>query len=395
VLVLKAGYTGLWQRDIQAGDGNVDLVLRRSGQIEGVVVRADTGAPVAEFSVSNILGTRARMTPALSENATHIHDEQGRFSLTDVEQGEVTVAIMASGFATTFQTVEVELGEAPATLVVVRLEPESVVHGRVVDKSAQPIAGVLIGVGKIPRDESGCVRDALTRTDDDGAFQLDGQGPSETIVWAFHPNYVSESTAFAPAQRRGNDIEMVLRRGAIIEGAVRKGGRTAVGASISADNRKFTQQSDGTYRLSGLSPGLLSVRAQFGDPAGHIGYFTMEKQVLVESGDTAQVNFDFIEGNAEIEVYLTAEGQTPRRAEVIVTLWSENGEKILCRVNEYNTDYCRLSGLPAGRLSLEVKVSAVSGTEYKRVIEVDSQAGYTTTLELGLPDEVRTKARDQ
>ena len=85
----------------------------------------------------------------------------------------------------------------------------------------------------------------------------------------------------------------------------------------------------------------------------------------------------------------------PRRAEVTAALWSENGEKILCRVNEYNTDYCRLSGLPAGRLSLEIKVSAVSGTEYKRVVEVETQAGYTTTLELGLPDEVPTKVRDR
>ncbi len=154
----------------------------------------------------------------------------------------------------------------------------SVISGRVVDSSGQPLTSAIayataIGSRVPPR---GAVMDA------DGAFKLEGLEAGVYSVWAAAPGFVTESPFVAPdAPRRyfrpGDSVTISLVKGGVITGTVTTFTgqpvvavvvralrvRDAEGQPVEGVTQPRERQTDdrGIYRIYGLPPGAYVVSA--------------------------------------------------------------------------------------------------------------------------------------
>lgn len=157
--------------------------------LRGVVVAADTGAPIRRAQV------RAS-APGAQETRTTLTDEQGRFELRELAGGRYTITASKGGFITLQYgqrrpsepgtPVDLAAGQTIEKLVV-GLPRGSVITGRIVDEFGEPLTGAQVRVLRygyaagarrlLPAGQS-------DRTDDQGTFRVFGLPPGEYVVSA-------------------------------------------------------------------------------------------------------------------------------------------------------------------------------------------------------------------
>lgn len=157
--------------------------------LRGVVVAADTGAPIRRAQV------RAS-APGAQETRTTLTDEQGRFELRELAGGRYTITATKGGFITLQYgqrrpsepgtPVDLAAGQTLEKLVV-GLPRGSVITGRIVDEFGEPLTGAQVRVLRygyaagarrlLPAGQS-------DRTDDQGTFRVFGLSPGEYVVSA-------------------------------------------------------------------------------------------------------------------------------------------------------------------------------------------------------------------
>lgn len=157
--------------------------------LRGVVVAADTGAPIRRAQV------RAS-APGAQETRTTLTDEQGRFELRELAGGRYTITATKGGFITLQYgqrrpsepgtPVDLAAGQTIEKLVV-GLPRGSVITGRIVDEFGEPLTGAQVRVLRygyaagarrlLPAGQS-------DRTDDQGTFRVFGLPPGEYVVSA-------------------------------------------------------------------------------------------------------------------------------------------------------------------------------------------------------------------
>ncbi len=283
--------------------------------LKGVVVAADTGAPIRRAQVRAV-------APDSGDNRMATTDEQGRFEIAALAGGRYTLTASKGGFVTLQygQRRPGERGTAidlPAGSVFDRigigLPRGSVIAGRILDEFGEPLTGAQVQVLRYqyvngqrqlrPAGQS-------DRTDDQGSFRVFGLPPGEYAVSAtlredrpgmrgnpndqpstgYAPTYFPGTTNAAEAQRvavaLGQEVDGISFglwlaplsrvRGRVMApaGAEPGGLVTAVpasGTSVGMTNtRGAAVRGDGTFELPGLAPGsyTLMVRPQGrgGDP---------------------------------------------------------------------------------------------------------------------------------
>jgi hypothetical protein len=157
--------------------------------LRGVVVAADTGAPIRRAQVRTA-------APGAQETRTTLTDEQGRFELRELSGGRYTITASKGGFITLQYgqrrpsepgtPVDLAAGQAIEKLVV-GLPRGSVITGRIVDEFGEPLTGAQVRVLRyayaagarrlLPAGQS-------DRTDDQGTFRVFGLPPGEYVVSA-------------------------------------------------------------------------------------------------------------------------------------------------------------------------------------------------------------------
>ncbi|MBP7776396.1 MAG: carboxypeptidase regulatory-like domain-containing protein [Acidobacteria bacterium] len=175
--------------------------------LRGVVVAADTGAPIRRAQV------RAS-APGVQDTRTTLSDEQGRFEIKELAGGRYTIVATKGGF------VSLQYGQrrpsepgtpvdlaAGQTLekIVVGLPRGSVITGRIADEFGEPLTGAQVRVLRygyaagarrlLPAGQS-------DRTDDQGTFRVFGLSPGDYVVSAT----LNEDRALF-RQRSGGDDE--------------------------------------------------------------------------------------------------------------------------------------------------------------------------------------------
>jgi formylglycine-generating enzyme required for sulfatase activity/beta-lactamase regulating signal transducer with metallopeptidase domain len=124
VFKITLGHNGPSIIDIPMNARNVDLVMPDKGSIEGVVRDARTNRPIAAYELKVPL-VRLANAKAVWENPDVRIDQKtdGRFTMTNVPAGEVTVAVHAEGFADREYVTSVEAGKgAPLECGMVGLD---------------------------------------------------------------------------------------------------------------------------------------------------------------------------------------------------------------------------------------------------------------------------------
>ncbi len=278
-----------------AGDGGtlaLDVALRGSGSVSGVVVRADgvTPAPISALTLE--IGGTGGGTLATTSDAA------GSFSFARVPAGAGKLSASVLGDIDVGATmVDVPVGGAAA--VTLRLNGTGALSGLALDSAGQPVAGTvqLAGTGPFPY--------FLTLTAGaDGKFALPEilAGPFTASLRVTGGGFtLFGSTSGTIVAGQPNQLTVQVQPSGTVTGLVlRPDGHTpAVGADVSlqlaAGRIALQAQNDGRFTATGVPLGAFTLRVS---DALSGGLGLVQGQSLASNGQTVDVGTITLDANA-------------------------------------------------------------------------------------------------
>lgn len=252
---------------IPPGTGPADLgrvTLRPGARLTGRVVdRRDRG-------IAGALLFPLDRAPGFNQTGRAIQDRKpaattgadGSFTIEDLARGTpVHLVVRAPGYLTG----EIR-GVRPPTEkpLRIRLEPEAVLRGRVVDEAGEPVAGARLALrwqDHLPEDPDRMVGEPVlrsARSETDGRFEIheipEGTAYLGAAALGFVPVEGMELTLPRPAT--AGELRLVLSRGAVLQGRVTNAaGEPVPAVRVAAGDAGATTGDDGLYWLEGAEPG--------------------------------------------------------------------------------------------------------------------------------------------
>ncbi|HXG47730.1 MAG TPA: carboxypeptidase-like regulatory domain-containing protein, partial [Methylomirabilota bacterium] len=192
--------------------GNAELVVEPALRMEWLVLdREGRPVPRADVYVQNP-SDRAPLPPKLGQT-----DAQGRVVFATPEPMNVTVFVLASGFAPRSDSFQVEDGARRE----IRLSPRRPLRGRVVDRMAKPIAGVQVSVEDWQGTE---LLSYAGQTDSEGRFEW-ADAPEDNVSIEFSKagfTSTSYSTSAQAGERRFTLQRMLGVSGLVLDAETRQ-----------------------------------------------------------------------------------------------------------------------------------------------------------------------------
>jgi len=271
-----------------------DLVVEEGKALTGVEVKLDRGGRVVghvNAAGSSAAGVRVRGTTRSNRMPPVTNtDANGDYTLDNVPPGDVTIDFAKDGFVTKRKSVEVAAGKDAR--VDVDLDRGREVHGRVADKSGQPIAGARVAAATTTAPFA-----ASATSDSDGQFTISGLEDGHYRISAQKNGYVSTSIEDVdPAAAQ--PLTLTLDRGATLNGRVvglpaEELGQVRVSASGRNSGSSAQTDAGGNFTLTGLPDGTVNVIAyRQGMPMRQ----SPPKTVEVMNGNAPTVEIDFSAG---------------------------------------------------------------------------------------------------
>ncbi|GEM_PF-1772670 len=303
------------------------------GRISGRVLRADTLAPLAKAVITLWIASNPR------ESLSVRTDSSGSFDFKDVPPGTYRLRAQRNGYVA---EVYGQKGGGPGILLTVgpgeklsarefRLNPSGVISGTVLDEDRDPVEGLSVTALRLRFSAGGKQRAVVVRntvTDDEGNYRLPGLSPGLYYVQAsgrgeaiaistlasafsygqaFHPGVTTQQEAsrvqvVSGQQTRGVDIVVRSTATFTISGVIvdkqsasnttqysvgfARGGGTAMGSA----------NSDGSFKLRGLTPGEYLVVARISDEGkpsrrgfANVRLTDSDVRIAVEVGRTSEI----------------------------------------------------------------------------------------------------------
>ena len=359
------GYAPGGEWKVPAGSENVDFVLRRmQTTFTGRVVRADTGEPVTEFevlAVGSAITDRAQLRQYEKLSFETCKDPEGRFQIKGLggTGGKwATVVARAAGFAMGYDTVRMN-PEGPFIEALVRLEPEALVTGIVVDAAEEPVPGANVLIGPLVHFPNIPDRTAA-HSRDDGTFELYGVSSETRVISAYHPDYAPCSVQVSPRPGETESVRIVLLPGGVVEGMVTAGGEPVTDAIVwlqpPRDLGEWTLDTrtdfSGRFRFASVAPGSMEASAFFPRDRKDGSIRRLTRPVPIENGRVTQVDFDFALASAELEGIVCFGDLPAKEGFARVYIASAEGEEF--RSVSFEESAFRIEDLPAGTARLEI-----------------------------------------
>jgi len=269
--------------DVEAGRLDVEVRLQARATLSGIVVSLVDGEPVTAFSVSaqpseglfrpgDWFGAEVGAGFARVVRPRRFTGrEDGTFTLEGVIPGNYAVTVSAEGFGERLER-DVEVPDGGRRGLVLMLEPECAVIGRVVDgRTGQPVPGAVVrtGTGASISDmlETMATPGPTAKTDAQGEFRFGGLAAGALRLNVEHGKYRALGVAelqLLPGETR--DLgRLALSAGACVYGTVRDALGTAPNVQIMVSNatgsvlKRARTDGAGSYRVEGLPPGAYNV----------------------------------------------------------------------------------------------------------------------------------------
>lgn len=244
------------------------VVLRPGAPIAGRVVD-QRGRPVAEaevfalrdpVDVNSVERTLKGRKPAASTAA------DGRFVIQDLLPGTpVHLAVRAPGFLAGL----VRAVRPPAAQpLVIRLEPENALVGRVVDDRSEPVAGARVELrwqATLPEDAEIRLGEPVfraARSEADGRFELRGIPTGGAILSVTAQGFVERDgiEVELPRPAGAGELRLELDRGALLQGRVTTAaGEPVPAVRVGVGGATASTDDDGLYWLEGAALGRQEV----------------------------------------------------------------------------------------------------------------------------------------
>ncbi|MEM6294716.1 MAG: carboxypeptidase regulatory-like domain-containing protein [Myxococcota bacterium] len=271
--------------EVVDGPRSVDIALTPGGVIEGAVrMRGSEDAVAGAVVVASAPQAGAQgggfSVRGFGEHRV-VADDEGRFRLSGLPSGVLSVTAVAAGHASA-EVTEVSLGIAETTSdVVVWVEPAFTISGFVVPEGGDEEDGLEgVWVGALSLQPPGLTV-ARRPSEADGFFEIPGVQPGNYMVAALGEDRLPNLTGTS-AQVEDEDVTDVLvtmRAGVTISGRIDPPGPATVALSIDAEGMGITgmlsgianafvrtrTDEDGRFELHPVAPGSVKVVADADD----------------------------------------------------------------------------------------------------------------------------------
>ncbi len=262
---------------VQVGNQDLEVVLREGVVLTGTVTD-DLGEPVARFYVTaKRVPAPGASDPSADEVRWGFRAEAGRFRLTGLRPGTWDVLASASRYPPS-SAQRLVLDDSGADVSISLLRPASLA-GIVVDASGAPVADALLECAPLVEMGEDLGMRSLSRTDDDGRFEVGRVDPRGVrVVASLDERSPSKplDLELAPGEQR-TGLRLVLRPGATLTGVLLEAdGRPSPQRSVSIQCRAVdfrtnaTTDRSGEFSVSGLPPGTYDLRTRPGSAAGDL-----------------------------------------------------------------------------------------------------------------------------
>lgn len=280
LMAMAEGYAPSVTDHIRAGTPNVDIVLKPGSTVSGILVDADTGAPIPGKHVA-LESAAPMMGPPANTDA------EGFFFLADVPPGPQRARLIDDELVITPESAGFTVAEAaPVDEVMLRATKGGRITGRVYDNNTGTgVAGVRVRAS-VFRDSQDRAHEGVSGAN--GVYAIGGLSSDTYRVSYDQPEgYPSAPTSFLwnkqVVAKIGGEITGVdfpLNRGVLIRGRVEdESGTPIAGANVHAYSTRggtsdFTDSKpDGTFVLAGFAPG-----DDVSFSAGRSGYATVRTE---------------------------------------------------------------------------------------------------------------------
>ncbi len=362
-------------REVQAGEGNVVLVLQSPAKASGQVIDAATGQPIQKFELAQVSARYLEQeSPLASLGWEHIFDPEGRFTMAvGPGRGARVLLAKAEGYAPEQQSIGEVVPGQQITNLMFRLRSGAIVEGLVRDGAGNPVSGASIYLGT--QERRGTV---LTRSGAQGAFRAEGLEGGAVTLTASHPSYAPATITVSTRLGAVTSSEFVLSVGGTVEGYVRRGGnplsKQMVSLIVGDRHENAVTDSSGHYAFERLPAGegtvIVSLRGQ--SSAGR-QYMRSQRSVIVADNSVTRADFEFSSQDARVEGVVTVEGVPAPQASVALTISSGGGEQ-RTGVNVEANGFYRLENLSPGSAILEVSIRG-GRQQRSKTVTFELQAG--------------------
>lgn len=382
-----------------------DLALDEAPIIAGRVLDADTRKPIPEFALAT---TRTAWDEPASDSALRntllmkgfkdkFSDPEGAFTLRPDYLGDVIVLAAASGYMPATRVVNGLRPGQEYRDIEILLDKGNSVRGIVVDEKGSPLEGAAVFLGYPPAIYSNAkqlVREAATKTDDDGSFELTGVPPGHHIASALLPDYAPGLAEFDTGSPTSGEPRIVLGQGATLQGRI-----LVDGQPIPAKDCTFyvhfgeaigygdIHQEGETYTITQLGTGPAEIECLL-DRGGpwRSGAHWINAFVEVDGNSPLTLDFEFAVGATAIEGIVRRNGEPMPRTPIRIEMALPNGGATGFRDHTDDNGYFRFESVPAGQWQGEVWWDSPDG-QFARIPFTVNVTGTLVRQDVDIPSQ--------
>lgn len=379
VIAAADGFVSGRKESIATGTDDVEVTLRRSCTLRGIVLSEQEGEPVTDFRIG-LNRPLAMLDPAsfIAGPTRHVIAADGTFVLEGIEPGTWRLTVLAARLAVHHSDpLELRAGEDRRG-VIIMLKPESRITGLVLHQVTRaPIGGAHVtirsGMDALRSDPLASLLD--TTSADDGAFALRGlsAGRYQLSVTAvdFAP---ATSPRIELAENQAVDQQVILMMpGATLTGTVADAeGRPESGALIQAIllgnmlPAMATTDELGHYAIRGLAGGQYtvnkiggSVAANPEDAMASVFSGLVTQSVTIPAGETVVLDIIGKRDGVKVRGRVSTAGEPLAQAflSFLPTDGEGGGERMRMGTTDADGRY-EVSGITPGEWSVTIQSGA-------------------------------------